>query len=289
VPRARVAVFRVLVYLFVVFDVLYATSWVGRHGWAPSSLYEPIGPDKLLPLPVPTESVVTFVQAGLVVTAVLAMTGRLPRLLGWTVAALYIERMLIAYGYGKVDHDRFAVIIALVVLPSVGRVRWGDRTLSEAAGWALRCVQLAVVATYFLAAFAKFRYGDGLAWMNSTTLLRAVVRRGTWLADPLVEWPVILHATQYGIILLELASPLVFVRRFRTWMLATFAAFHAVTYAMLTIIFLPHVVCLASFLPLERLVQRRARDEEHGRGGEGDPDPGPGRERAKADVGAGSA
>ena len=269
VPRGRVAVFRVLVYGFVLFDVLVATNWVGRHGWAPSSLYQPIGPDHFLPLPVPTEAVVTLVQGGLVVAAVAALTGRLPRLLGWTVAALYVERMLIAYSYGKVDHDRFAIIVALVVLPTVGRVKWGDRTPSEAAGWALRCVQLAVVATYFLAAFAKFRYGDGLAWLTSTTLLRAVVRRGTWLADPLIEWPIVLQATQYGIIALELASPLVFVRRFRTWMLATFAAFHAVTYAMLTIIFLPHVVCLASFLPLERLrlplvARSAARDRRPG-------------------------
>jgi hypothetical protein len=89
--------------------------------------------------------------------------------------------------------------------------------------------------------------------MNSTTLLRAVVRRGTWLADPLIDMPWVLHVTQYGIIALELASPLVFWRRARTFLLATFAAFHAVTFAMLTIIFLPHVMCLSSFLPLERL------------------------------------
>src|SRR3712207_7999215 len=55
----------------------------------------------------------------------------------------------------------------------------------------------------------------------------------------------------------------VFWRRVRGWFLATFAAFHAVTFAMLTIIFLPHVMCLASFLPLERLRWPSLRSEEH--------------------------
>lgn len=253
VARARIAWLRTLLYGFVVFDVLFATSWVGRHGWAPPSFYQPIGPDHFLPLPVPTVAWVTFVQSALLVAAVIGVTGRLPRLAGWAVAGFYLERMVIAYGYGKVDHDRFGIVVALFVLPTVGAARWGDRSPSEAAGWAVRCIQLAVVATYFLAAFAKFRYGDGLAWLNSTTLLRAVVRRGTWLADPLIDLPWVLHVTQYGIILLELASPLVFWRRVRTFFLVTFGLFHAVTFAMLTIIFLPHVMCLASFLPLERL------------------------------------
>ena len=48
VGLGRVAAFRTLVYGFVVFDVLWATSWVGRHGWAPASFYQPIGPDHFL-------------------------------------------------------------------------------------------------------------------------------------------------------------------------------------------------------------------------------------------------
>jgi hypothetical protein len=253
VAAGRVAALRTLLYLFVVFDVTVATTWIARHGWAPPSFYQPIGPDHFLPLPVPTVAWVTFVQTALVVAAVVAASGRLPRVAGWTVAALYLERMLIAYSYGKVDHDRFGIVVALFVLPTVGAARWGDREPSEAAGWAVRSIQLAVVATYFLAAFAKFRFGGGWAWMDSTTLLRAVVRRGTWLADPLTDWPWVLHAAQYGIIALELLSPLVFWHRTRAAFLVMFAFFHAVTYATLTIIFLPHVVCLASFLPLERL------------------------------------
>jgi hypothetical protein len=39
-------------------------------------------------------------------------------------------------------------------------------------------------------------------------------------------------------------------------MLVAVVAFHLVTFATVTIIFLPHVVCLAAFLPLERLDRR---------------------------------
>jgi hypothetical protein len=47
---------------------------------------------------------------------------------------------------------------------------------------------MAAVATYLLAAVAKFRFG-GLAWLNSATLAWAVVRRGTFIADPLAQAP----------------------------------------------------------------------------------------------------
>jgi hypothetical protein len=38
----------------------------------------------------------------------------------------------------------------------------------------------------------------------------------------------------------------------RAFLLLAFS-FHLVTYASITIIFLPHVMCLLAFLPLERL------------------------------------
>jgi hypothetical protein len=51
-------------------------------------------------------------------------TGRAPRLLGWTIFVLYFEWMIIAMSYGKVDHDRFAFLVALAVLPTVAP--WGS-------------------------------------------------------------------------------------------------------------------------------------------------------------------
>ena len=48
-------------------------------------------------------------------------------------------------------------------------------TLTEAGGWALRITQLAVVATYVLAAAAKLRFG-GVDWVSSSVLARAIIR-----------------------------------------------------------------------------------------------------------------
>jgi hypothetical protein len=123
-------------------------------------------------------------------------------------------------------------------------------------------VQLAVVATYFYAGWAKLRFG-GPEWVNSATLTRAVVRRGTGLAQPLLDAQWILHLSQWGIMGMELSSPLIFLLspRLRSWAVAGLVSFHVVTYAMITIIFLPHVVCLAAFLPLERLVRTDPRGQ----------------------------
>jgi hypothetical protein len=161
--------------------------------------------------------------------------------------------MLVAMSYGKVDHDRFAFLVLLAVLPTVGAARHGDAAEDESSGWALRCVQLAVVLTYLLAAFAKFRFG-GLDWANGATLTRAVLRRGTFLGRPLLDAPWLLQATQWGIIVVELASPLLLLRgRVGRGLVVFYLIFHLVTFATITIIFLPHVMCLLAFLPLERL------------------------------------
>lgn len=251
--RGRIAWLRTLLYLFVPVDVLLTTSWVGKHADVPGALYQPLYVGRLLHLPVPTESLVRTLQVALVAGAVVAATGRLPRVLGVAVFVMYFEWMVVAMSYGKVDHDRFAFLVALAVLPTVGRVRPGDAEPADDAGWALRCIQVAVVATYFLAAFAKFRFG-GWDWANGATLTRAVLRRGTSLGTPLLDLPWLLHLTQWGIIGFELASPLLLVRgRIGRAMVVICVLFHLVTYATITIIFLPHVMCLLAFLPLERI------------------------------------
>ncbi len=255
-PRGRVAALRTLFYAFIFLDVLVTTSWVAQHALVPGDLYQPLFIGRLLNLPVPTEALVRSVQALLLLAAGLALTNRWPRLAGTTVFFLYLQWMFIAMSYGKVDHDRVAFLVALAVLPTAGAARWGEQQGSEAAGWALRCIQLTVVATYFLAAFAKLRFG-GPGWVNGATLMRAVLRRGTVLAEPLKSHPWILQLTQYFIMAFELASPLLLSRGRigRTFLLAA-VAFHLVTYATITIIFLPHVMCLLAFAPLERLDPR---------------------------------
>ncbi len=264
-PLARVGVLRVIVFLFVPVDVLLTTTFVRGHGAVPGELYVPLRLGRLLPLPTPA-GWVAVLQVVLVVAALLAagaaLRDRWPRLLGWLVAVLYLQWMVVAMSYGKVDHDRFAFLVLLFVLPSVGSAPLRSRDRSEAAGWALSMIALAVAATYVLAAVAKLRFG-GLDWAGGATLTRAVLRRGTPLATPLLDVPGLLHAAQYGMLVLELAvAPLLLVRwrdPRRTWTLAAgFLGFHLMTFAMITIIFLPHCVALLSLLPLERLARRSA-------------------------------
>jgi hypothetical protein len=272
VPRGRVAAFRTLVHLFVAADLVVFTPWVRNRVDVPGDLYQPLLIGRLLPLPTPTPAVVGVIFWVLLVSSLLAATGRAPRLLGWTVFALYLEWMIVAMSYGKVDHDRFGLLVALAVLPTAGRARHGDPTRTEAGGWALRVTQIAVICTYFLAAWAKFRFG-GLDWATGSVLARAIIRRGTDLADLIAQVPHLLIVAQFGILAFELLSPLAFVLPER-WRLATvgfFYSFHLATFAMITISFPPHLVAMTSFLPLEkvrpvvwirRLLTRRGRVDD---------------------------
>jgi hypothetical protein len=254
VPKGRIAAFRTLVYLFVAADLLYFTSWVHSHAAVPGNLYKPLLIGRLLHLPTPTPTLVNTIFWVLLPVTLVAATGRLHRLSGWTVFVLYAEWMIIAMSYGKVDHDRLGLLIALATLPSAGRARHGDEETTEAGGWALRMTQLGVVATYFLASWAKLRFG-GPHWLTGATLTRAVIRRGTGLTSFLVNVPHLMQITQFGIMALELSSPLVFFLKpkFRYLMVAAFYAFHLITFAAITISFVPHQVAMASFLPLEKV------------------------------------
>lgn len=252
-PVARVAVLRLLVFAFVVVDVLglHTSGWY--HGWADPVWYEPLRLGQAMHLPAATVLLVQVLKWGCVVAALAAMTGRAPRLLGWTVAVAWTWYQYVAFSYGKVDHDRADFVVALALLPTVGLAHLSDRRRSEAAGFALRAVQLAAVATYFLSAWAKVRFG-GWEWVNSATMVRAVVRRGTPMAQWLLEVPWTLHWFQWVLFTAELTSPVIFLlsERWRRRVVAAWFVFHAMTYAAITIAFWPHLVMMLAFLPLER-------------------------------------
>ena len=261
VPLARVAVFRTIAYLFIPVDVFLTTAWVRAHADVPTEWYVPLTIGRLLPLPTPTSTVVHVVQWALVAAALVAATGRAPRILGSAVFLLYLEWMVIAMSYGKVDHDRIAYLVALAVLPTIGRVRWRDRRSSEAAGWAMAMVFVTVMLTYFLAAWAKIRFG-GWDWATGSTLARAFLRRGTIFSEWMLDVPGLLVAAQWGMLALELLSPLmllVWSVRKRFLLVAFLLGFHLSVYASVTIIFLPHCIAILSILPWERVPELRGR------------------------------
>ena len=262
-PLARVAWLRVIAYCFVPVDVLLTTPWVAAHGDVPTTLYQPLLIGRLLHLPAPggwVEVLRWALVLGALACAVAAARDRLPALPAVLLALGYLEWMVIAFSYGKVDHDRFGFLVLLFVLPTVGRAGLRSRGSSDAAGWALQVTALAVVATYTLSTVAKARFG-GLDWVTGATLVGAVLRRGTPLATPLLHHEQVLQAFQYVLVSVELlVAPLMLVRWRRpqvTWLLAVgFLGFHLMTFATISIIFLPHCVALLSLLPLERLSER---------------------------------
>lgn len=255
-PLARVALLRLAVFAFVVVDVLLLHSTGEHHGAADPVWYSPLVIGDLLGLPPASPALVTALKWGSVAAALAAMTGRAPRALGWTVAVTWSWFQYVAFSYGKVDHDRADFLVALFLLPTVGLAhlsgRQGSRA-SEAAGFALRCVQLMAIATYFLSAVAKVRFG-GWEWVNSATVARAVVRRGTAFSQWMLEVPWTLHAAQWALLAAELSSPLIFVlaERWRRRAVGAWYLFHAATYAAISIAFWPHLVMLLAFLPLEQ-------------------------------------
>jgi hypothetical protein len=256
VPLGRVAALRTLTYLFIVFDVLVYSEAARLKETVPTELYVPLHVDAVLfPfIPDPSTVVVQTCFWGLLILSPIAAIGIFPRLLGSIIFLLYFEWMLVFNSYGKVDHDRFAFLVALAVLPTIGRARHGDKTLSAKAGWAFRLVQLSVVATYFLAAWAKLRFG-GLEWLWGTSLTWAILRRGTEWSNWMLDHVWMIKTSQVGIIAFELMSPIIFFvnDRIRPYIVAYFYVFHLVTWLAITISFAPHLIAMTSFLALERV------------------------------------
>lgn len=260
VPLARIAWLRVAVYAVVVLDLFVFTSFPSGHGGVPADLYQPLPFRELLHLPQPSPLYVQLLRLVILASALVAMTGRLPRLAGWVCAAGMLDWLSNAYSYSKINHDHFALVVALCVLPLVGRALFGDRERSESAGWTLRVIQVSVVATYFLAAVAKI-LDAGWGWASSAVLVWALSRRGTAVSDWLVQLPWLTYVMQWAVFLAELASPVMLWMRGRVLYLAVgfWVVFHVVTFALLSIHFVPTAVCLLAFLPLERLRGLRRR------------------------------
>jgi hypothetical protein len=271
IALARVAWLRTVFYLFVILDMhafVRDTRDKGEH----PGLYQPLLLARILDLPKPSVANTTALYFVLIVACLVGATNYFPRIAGWIVAPAFTWWVLIGMSDGKVDHDHLALVVALWVLPTVkagrrGRASYGDQTQSEAAGWAIKCIQISVIATYFLSAIAKLRgAGWTLAWPSSAILTWAIVRRPHPVGEWLLQHPWMLHVMQWVGITAEFFSPVILWLKGRWQLLGAlfFLGFHAANTAILLIHFLPTVVCWLAFAPLERVVpwfrRRRASD-----------------------------
>ncbi|ONI69996.1 hypothetical protein BWI15_26190 [Kribbella sp. ALI-6-A] len=262
IALARIAWLRTVLYLFVILDMhafVRDTRLKGEH----PGLYQPLFLARLFDLPKPSVANTTTLYVVLIVFCLIGASNRLPRLAGWIVAPAFTWWVLIGMSDGKVDHDHLALVVALWVLPTVApnKARTGsvyaDQTTSEAAGWAIRCVQISVISTYFLSAVAKLRSaGWALTWPGSAILTWAIVRRPHPVGEWLLHHPWMLHVMQWVGFIGEVLSPVVLWLKGRWQLLGAlfFIGFHVANTAILLIHFLPTVVCWLAFAPLERIV-----------------------------------
>lgn len=254
-PLARVAWLRRVIYPFVWLDVLRIVTDPIPHGDVPDSLYRGLVVRSLLGMPAPSHGYVRWLLVVILASSAIAVTGRLPRVAGFVCAVAMLDWVSNAFAYSKVDHDHFALVLALFVLPTVGRASTRDVDVhSEAAGWAIRMVQVGAVSIYALSAWAKMRFG-GWGWANGATLIWALTRRPNGIGPWVGSHPALTHALQWVVLVAEFTSPVLLWLKGKALYAALlfWAGFHLSTYVMLKIHFLPLVVCLLAFLPLERL------------------------------------
>ncbi|WP_206069870.1 hypothetical protein [Knoellia koreensis] len=260
-PLARVAWLRRIIYPFVWLDVLWIVTDPIPHGDVPPSLYRGLAVRSLLGMPAPSHTYVRVLLVVILVSSAVAAFGKLPRLAGFVCAVGMLDWVSNAFAYSKVDHDHFALMVALFVLPTVGRASTRDVDVrSEAAGWAIRMVQIGAVSIYALSAWAKMRFG-GWGWANGATLIWALTRRPNGIGPWVGSHPALTHALQWTVLIAEFCAPILLWLKGRALYAALlfWAGFHLSTYVMLKIHFLPLVVCLFAFLPLERLGSVRDR------------------------------
>lgn len=263
-PRARVAWVRAALAVMAVIDVRFFLSGTRDRAGTPE-FYDPVVVAGWLGLPPVTPAIAMALEIGVYLGALALVLGgfaRVPRAIqnagGIVFALSYVLWVLWGMSYGYVAHDHMAITIGVLLLATAGTARYGGGDAADiAAGWPLRMIQVLTVGTYFGSVVAKFVFSDYslLRWANSGTLAWAFIRRPNDLNQLLVTHALLLRTLQWGGLLLELLSPLVFFLR-RWWLaiaIGSFFCFHAVTFALLGIHFLPTVICWTAFMPLERL------------------------------------
>jgi hypothetical protein len=258
VPESRIAVLRTVLYLFVIIDIhLFVRDPIplSRN----PELYQPLMIERLFHLPPPSVPLTITLYLILVIGCLVAAANVWPRLAGGVVAAAFTWWTAIGMSYGKVDHDHLALVVALWVLPTVGVIadRWRSTERSAQAGWALKCIQISVIFTYFLSALTKIRSGGWsiTSWPDSSILMWAIVRRPHGLGQFLLPYPELLHIMQWCSFTAELTAVVVLWLRGRALLAAAifWMGFHAFTLAILYIHFAPTAICWLAFAPLERL------------------------------------
>ena len=254
VPVARMDVLARVAYVVILFYV-WVNDWFARaHAFAPGSFYRPVFIQRLLGIPAPSSASIVTLEIVITVACLFGLTRRAPRA---TAAVLFVTYGLWIswdFGFGKVDHDRLTMLVALLAFACTPRTGADRRTLEEHVGWAFRLIQVVFVLSYPFSAITKIRLA-GLEWPQSAVFARAIVRRGSWLGDLVLSPPWILVVGQWAFLAFELIAVVALVRKgpLRTHALIGIFFLHLFTWSTIGIHFGGHTMFLLAFLPLENL------------------------------------
>jgi len=285
IPAARLGLLRIWLFGFVVVDVLLRKeAWVGLAD-TPRLFWHPVGATWLLDqlgVGPPNAWQIVLVQAVLAVAALLAALGYRYRFTAPVAAALYLYWQCLGQSWGEMKHARVTLILALAFLSvvsaeqshSLDTRRARRRTSARAFGasgtqpiyepssngaWAVRAIQVALAALYFLSGYAKLR-SVGIDWIWGDTLKQAIQDKassgettelGFWVLRR--RWAMV--AFQAVSLAWEVGFPLVFFRRLRYVVLAVGLLFNIGLWTTVQIEFFGVVACFAAFLPLEEYEQ----------------------------------
>ncbi len=274
VPTERVAIFRLIVTGFALIDVTVFSRYVLRYSENDLAFFHPVVllrvPELLglnvHPIPPPAVHAVLY---GVMIAALLAsFIGYRTRLALAVAAPLFLYHWAIFNSWGKVNHGKIPVIIALLVLivaPAAGRysvdaLRRRGRAhpddpvvLDPLGGWALRVVGFIVVAAYMLSVLAKLA-NSGPTWAFQPVLARSLLTVDSPLASLMLEQPTLLVAAQIATLVAEALAVLAFAGGWRrNVVLATLASMHIGSYLLLRTEFFGFIVCYAVFYNLEEI------------------------------------
>ena len=277
VPASRVGLLRIWLFGFVAFDVLLRKEASVALADTPRLFWRPVGLTWLLDrlgVGPPGAWQIAVVQVALVLTAVCAAVGYRYRFSAPVAAVLYLYWQCLGQSWGEMKHARVTLILALLFLSvvcagqrlsvdswrSTRRVAAPDRVdvwtePSRNGAWAVRAIQVALAALYFLSGYSKLR-SVGIDWIWGDTLRQAIqdksssgeatdfgffVLRHTWM----------LISFQAVSLVWEVCFPLVFFRRLRYPILLVGLLFNLGLWMTVQIEFFGVVACFAAFLPLE--------------------------------------
>jgi hypothetical protein len=272
VPRDRLIALRVLIAGFAAVYVAARLPVLWRIGDRPASTFSPVGVLSVLEGP-PAIWIGRLLPVCVIGCSLAALSGRCWRFWGpaWAFGLLLLSTWRSSWGQ-VIHHEHLLVLHALVLAaspagscgagsvgahpPAVGRLNEGEALV---AGWWVRLLSLATVATYVLAGLAKVRLG-GSEWLDGEILQHHLARNvlrldllgasGSPFADELAARSGLLAVVSPIVVILEVGSPALLLGRVvRNVWVALLWSMHVGIALFLWITF-PYQLLLFAFLPL---------------------------------------